>query len=91
MYISRIAGTDTTSVTTTMALLLLVNNQEKLDKLVVELDDAFPSRDDPITFEKTLHLPYLNAVLDESMRLMPALHCTYPLPKHSVLHLKLAR
>lgn len=66
-----VAGTDTSSVTLTFCLLLLLNNPDKLAKLAQELDEAFPSRNDPITFEKTLNLPYLNAALSESMRAMP--------------------
>ncbi|KAH6714088.1 cytochrome P450 [Leptodontidium sp. MPI-SDFR-AT-0119] len=71
MALFMVAGTDTSSVTLTFCLLLLLNNPDKLAKLAKELDEAFPSRDDPITFEKTLNLPYLNAALNESMRAMP--------------------
>lgn len=38
-----------------------------------ELDAAFPSINDPITFAKTQDLPYLNAVINEGMRRMPIL------------------
>ena len=38
---------------------------------MAEIDTAFPSKDDPITFAKTQDLPYLNAVINESMRVMP--------------------
>lgn len=51
--------------------MLLVNHPDKLKKLMEELDTAFPSKDDPITFAKTQDLPYLNAVCNESMRRMP--------------------
>ena len=71
MALFMVAGTDTSSVTLTFCLLLLLNNPDKLKKLAAELDEAFPSRDDPITFEKTNNLPYLNAALNESMRVMP--------------------
>lgn len=71
MALFMVAGTDTSSVTLTFCLLLLLNNADKLAKLVEELDGAFPGRNDPITFEKTLNVPYLNAVLNESMRVMP--------------------
>jgi cytochrome P450 len=67
----RIAGSDTTSLTATFTLLLLLNNQEKLRELSAEIDSAFPSQDDTITFAKTQDLPYLNAVINESMRIMP--------------------
>lgn len=67
----RIAGSDTTSLTATFTLLLLLNNQEKLQELVSEIDATFPSMDDTITFAKTQDLPYLNAVINESMRILP--------------------
>jgi cytochrome P450 len=53
-------------------LLQLVNNPQKLKLLLEEIDKAFPSRDDPVTFAKTQDLQYLNAVLLEAMRLMVA-------------------
>jgi cytochrome P450 len=52
-------------------LLLLVNNSNKYETLLEELDTAFPSRDSPITGDVTQNLPYFNAVIDESMRVMP--------------------
>jgi cytochrome P450 len=52
-------------------LLLLVNNPSKYETLLEELDTAFPSRDSPITGDATQNLPYFNAVIDESMRVMP--------------------
>lgn len=52
-------------------VLLLVNNPEKLRALNDEIDAAFPSKDDPITFANTQDLPYLNAVINESLRVMP--------------------
>jgi len=67
----RIAGSDTTSLTATFTLLLLLNNQEKLKELTAEIDSNFVSLDDTITFAKTQDLPYLNAVINESMRIMP--------------------
>jgi len=52
-------------------VLLLVNNPDKLKILMNEIDAAFPSKDDPITFANTQDLPYLNAVINESLRVMP--------------------
>lgn len=66
-----IAGSDTSSMTLTCTLLLLVNNPEKLTKLINEIDETFPDKDGEITFAKTQDLPYLNAVINESMRIMP--------------------
>jgi cytochrome P450 len=52
-------------------LLLLVNNPSKYETLLEELDTAFPSRDSSIAGDATQNLPYFNAVIDESMRVMP--------------------
>ena len=73
LMIPRIAGSDTTSLTATFTLLLLLNNQNKLKELISEIDTAFPSIEDTITFAKTQDLPYLNAAINESMRIMPIL------------------
>lgn len=47
-----------------------MNNPEKYRKLVAEIDNAF-SKLDEITFAKTQELQYLNAVINETMRVMP--------------------
>jgi hypothetical protein len=39
--------------------------------LKAEIDKTFPSKDDPITFAKTQDLHYLNAVINETLRVMP--------------------
>jgi hypothetical protein len=56
-------------MTVTQCLLQLVNNTEKLKLLVEEIDSAFPSADEDITFAKTQDLRYVNAVIYEAMRL----------------------
>ncbi|RDL37967.1 uncharacterized protein BP5553_05400 [Venustampulla echinocandica] len=71
MCLFLIAGSDTGGATATFTLLLLLNNQEKLKLLVEEIDEAFPSKDELITIAKTQDLPYLNAVINDSMRVMP--------------------
>ncbi len=70
---NRIAGSDTTGVTSMFALFLLLKNPEKLKALRKEIDETFPSKDavDDITFARTQELTYLNAVINETMRLMP--------------------
>ena len=68
-----IAGSDTSAVTLTHTYLLLLNNPEKLKKLIAEIDTAFRSKHDSITFANTQDLPYLNACINESMRVLPIL------------------
>ena len=68
---NRIAGSDTTASSVTFALLLLLENPSKLKKLIEELDDAFPYRNDQVTLSKTQELPYLNAVINEALRVKP--------------------
>ncbi|TGO34982.1 hypothetical protein BHYA_0174g00060 [Botrytis hyacinthi] len=71
MRLFMIAGSDTTGTTCTFTLLLLLNNPSKLQLLTQEILSAFPSKNDIITFANTQDLPYLNAAINESMRLMP--------------------
>ncbi|KAF7946606.1 hypothetical protein EAE96_009601 [Botrytis aclada] len=71
MRLFMIAGSDTTGTTCTFTLLLLFNNPSKLQLLTQEILSAFPSKSDTITFANTQELPYLNAAINESMRLMP--------------------
>ena len=56
-------------MTVTQCLLQLVNNPKTLKCLVEEIDNAFPSADEDITFAKTQDLRYMNAVIYEAMRL----------------------
>ncbi|RDW77757.1 hypothetical protein BP6252_05810 [Coleophoma cylindrospora] len=67
-----LAGSDTTSYSATCALLLLLNNPETFKALMTEIDAEFPALDSDISFEKIQNMPYLNAVISESMRVMPA-------------------
>ena len=83
MITFMIAGSDTTSLTATFTLLLLLNNQEKLSCLIEEIDASFLEKEDKITFAETQDLPYLNAVINESMRVMPIItggRCLTPKP-----------
>ena len=56
-------------MTVTQCLLQLVNNPKTLRCLVEEIDRAFPSKDEDITFAETQDLRYMNAVIYEAMRL----------------------
>jgi cytochrome P450 len=71
MALFMVAGSDTSSTTLTFTLLLLVEHIEKLEKLRKEVDEAFPDKNGEITFAGTQDLVYLNAVINESMRVLP--------------------
>ncbi|PMD33538.1 cytochrome P450 [Hyaloscypha variabilis F] len=98
MILFMIAGSDTTSLTAAFTLLLLLNNPDKLKELTSEIDSTFPSLEDNVTFAKTQDLPYLNAAINESMRLMPIITggivrlvpettilCGYEVPKDTIV------
>ncbi|KAK4274742.1 hypothetical protein QN277_017925 [Acacia crassicarpa] len=66
-----LAGTDTTTVTLTWALSLLLNNPEVLKKAVHELDSQVGK--ERLVVESDLkNLHYLQAIIKEAMRLYPA-------------------
>lgn len=66
-----IAGSDTTSNSSTAILFYLARNTEKQDKLYKELSDTFGPRglSGVMEFEDVKALPYLNAVISESLRM----------------------
>ena len=65
-----LAGADTTAVTLRAIMYFLLKNPTAHKTLVSELDAAYlPS---PVPYSKAANLPYLDAVLHESMRLYPA-------------------
>lgn len=68
------AGSDTTSISLTANLYYLLKNRSTLKKLREEISEAVARGevDEPITFDQAQKLPYLQAVIKESMRLHPA-------------------
>jgi cytochrome P450 len=77
MRLFIVAGSDTTGTTAFCALLLLLENPDKLKLLREELDATFgiPGEEDSekreITFAATQECAFLNGVINESLRLMP--------------------
>jgi cytochrome P450 len=65
-----IAGSETSATCLTATTLHLVNNPEKLRILQTEIRSAFKASDD-INLTVLKELPYLNAVLNESLRISP--------------------
>ncbi|KAF2188155.1 cytochrome P450 [Zopfia rhizophila CBS 207.26] len=64
------AGSSTTSHTAAFACWLLSRNESVQERLQEELFEAFPDADG-MDFKKTMDLPFLDAVIKETMRLYP--------------------
>ncbi|KAF7360805.1 Cytochrome P450 [Mycena venus] len=62
------AGSDSTSSIMSFIFYFLTSNPDKFNRLRKELDEAFPTGT-PLTFGGLSNLAYLNAVIDESLRL----------------------
>ncbi|RUS15510.1 cytochrome P450 [Endogone sp. FLAS-F59071] len=63
------AGSDTSSNTLVFCVVELVRNPSVCAQLVSEIRDAFPSRDTLPSHTTLKELPYLNAVLNETLRM----------------------
>ncbi|KAH7376903.1 cytochrome P450 [Plectosphaerella cucumerina] len=68
------AGSDTTAISLSSCLYYLFTNPDKLEKLRHEIETmAADGRiSDPVTFQEAQNMPYLQAVIKESLRLHPA-------------------
>lgn len=74
------AGADTTAVAILAVLGQLLTNDEALQKVRKEVDEAHQRLEqDPLPFKELENLPYLSAVIRESTRLHPSI--TYQLPR----------
>ena len=73
------AGSSTTAHTATFACWELTRHPKAAEKLGEELERAFPDRND-IDETKMVDLPYLNAVIRETMRVTPMI--PGPLPRY---------
>ena len=72
-----LAGADTTAVTLTWALSLLLNNKDVLKKTQAELD-AMVGKERQVEESDLKNLVYLQAVLKETLRLYPAAPLSVP-------------
>ncbi|KAK8120575.1 Cytochrome P450 [Apiospora kogelbergensis] len=72
-----VAGSETTATALTGATSLLLENAEALKRLTAEIEDRFGSEDD-ITIQSTAELPYLSAVVQESLRMCPPGPAVFP-------------
>ncbi|XP_022940488.1 cytochrome P450 CYP82D47-like isoform X2 [Cucurbita moschata] len=66
-----LGGFDTMTVTMTWALSLLLNNEESLKKAQLELDEQV-GRERQVQESDVKNLPYLQAIVKETLRLYPA-------------------
>ncbi|WYZ39357.1 hypothetical protein EsH8_III_001271 [Colletotrichum jinshuiense] len=72
-----VAGSETTATGLTTATYLLCENPHTLEKLTTEIRGTFENEDD-ITIQSTAGLSYLNAVIEEALRLGPPGPGTFP-------------
>ncbi|ROT39910.1 cytochrome P450 [Sodiomyces alkalinus F11] len=70
MLVFLIAGSDTPSGTLSFAIMFLMNHPEVYRRVVDEVREAFPEPDSEVTDERMADLPYLNAILKETLRVM---------------------
>lgn len=71
------AGSETTATVLSGATNYLANNPEKLQVLATEVRQRFQSEEE-ISFDALRHLPYLNAVIKEALRLCPPVPWVLP-------------
>lgn len=60
------------------ALYLLLKHPDSLSKLRDEVDDVLDPEEVVAPYDKVKHLPYLRAVIDEALRLMPPVSFNLP-------------
>ncbi|KAK6224302.1 cytochrome p450 [Colletotrichum tabaci] len=72
-----VAGSETTATGLTAATYLLCENPHTLARLTAEIRNAFED-EDGITIQSTAGLSYLNAVIEEALRLGPPGPGTFP-------------
>ena len=72
-----VAGSETTATLLSGATYFLLTNTAALDRVCKEVRSAFQNEGD-ITFTTVTRLPYLHAVLEESLRLYPPVPITQP-------------
>ncbi|KAK0207286.1 cytochrome P450, partial [Armillaria fumosa] len=63
------AGTDTTGNTMTIGFFHILQNPDIYSKLMSELLEVWPSKESSVSFEVLEKLPYLTAVIKESLRI----------------------
>lgn len=72
------AGSDTTAIALTQALEHLIKHPQYLRELREEVDAVLGPEEVIAPYEKVKHLTYLRAVIDESLRIIPATSAGLP-------------
>lgn len=75
-----IAGSDTTAISLNAALYYTYTNPRVLERLRAEIDTMAEAGtiSDPVTFQETQKMPYLQAVISEALRVHPAVGVSLP-------------
>ena len=85
MSMNVLAGGETTAASTANIIYYLIKNPRVLSKLRGELEQALEHRDEPgqrISMKQAQSIPYLQAVIKESLRILPnGLHFPRMVPK----------
>lgn len=71
-------GSGTTANTFVYILWACLRGQTIVEKLKTELDAAIPHKDEILSYRRCQSLPYLQAVIDESLLLYPTIIATLP-------------
>ncbi|KDQ55994.1 hypothetical protein JAAARDRAFT_36785 [Jaapia argillacea MUCL 33604] len=66
-----VAGSDTTATALSNLWYFLLRNQDSYERLRTEVDFTFPHGEEPVDFTKQSSMPYLNACINEALRLLP--------------------
>ncbi|KAI8255441.1 UDP-glucuronosyltransferase 1-6 [Colletotrichum sp. SAR 10_98] len=69
MFLFMLAGGETAATTLIFAFIFLLDDPVRYERLVDEVRQVFPDASSPVTNEMTANLPFLNAVLKETLRL----------------------
>ncbi|KAK1220918.1 hypothetical protein PQX77_016297 [Marasmius sp. AFHP31] len=71
--VSIIAGSDTTATGLIAIYYYLLKHPEAMNRLRQEIDKEFPFGEEPVDFTKLAHMSWLNACINEALRLIPPL------------------
>lgn len=72
-----IAGSETTAIVMSGIMSYLLKSPESLKELVAEIRGAF-THDEEMTVDRVTKLPFLNAVIEEGLRLCPPVPAILP-------------